>query len=130
MKFLLIYFLVFCNEISSMEISSKKVFSIQQERQTLIVKLGESFLLILPNLGSGGYVIREPPEFDPQKLTLQKIEKNPPSDPDKEGDFGSFEWTFRAIEEGFTCLVVRASRPWEKGKSPIVIFEASVQVKP
>lgn len=74
-------------------------------------------------------MIREPPEFDPQKLILQKMEKNPPSDPSKEGDFGNFEWTFRAIKEGFSCLVVRASRPWEKGTSPIVIFEASVQVK-
>jgi len=113
-----------------MERCSKKVFSIQQEGQILIVKLGESFMLILPNLGSGGYVIRGPPEFDPQKLTLQKMEKNPPSDPSKEGDFGSFEWTFRAIEEGLSFLIVRASRPWEKGKSPIVMFEASVQVKP
>lgn len=113
-----------------MERSSKKVFSIQQERQTLIVTLGESFLLILPNPGSGGYVIREPPEFDPQKLILQKIEKNPPSDQRKEGYFGNFEWTFRAIEEGSSSLVIQASRPWEKGKSPIVIFEASVQVKP
>ena len=75
-------------------------------------------------------MIQEPPEFDPQKLTLQKMEKNPQSDPSKEGDFGSFGWTFRAIEEGLSSLIVRASRHWEKGNSPIVIFEASVQVKP
>jgi predicted secreted protein len=113
-----------------MDNNSKKVFSIQQKGQNLIVKPGESFLLLLPNPGAGGYVIQEPPEFDPQKLTLQKMEKNPPSDPSKEGAFGNFEWTFRATEEGLSSLVVRASRPWEKGKLPIIIFEASVQVKP
>jgi predicted secreted protein len=84
-------------------------------------------MLILPNPGSGGYVVRDP-EFDPQILTLQKMEKKHPSDPGKEGDFGSLEWTFQTKKEGISALIVRAFRPWEKDKAPVVIFEASVHV--
>ena len=72
-----------------------KVLSVQHKGQILEVKPGESFLLIVPNPGSGGYVVRDP-EFDPQILILQKTEKKPPSDPSRHGDFGSFEWTFQA----------------------------------
>ena len=104
-----------------------KVISAKHNGQALKAKPGESFMLILPNPGSGGYVVRDP-EFDPQILTLQKMEKKHPSDPGREGDFGSLEWTFRAIKEGISPIIVRAFRPWEKDKAPVVIFEASVHV--
>ena len=68
------------------------------------------------------------PEFDPQILTLQKMERRPPSERRKEGDFGYFEWTFRAEKEGLSTLIVRAARPWEKDKASILIFEALVKV--
>ena len=92
------------------------------------MKPGESFLLILPNPGSGGYVVHELPEVDPEILSFEKMEKKPPSKPDRAGDFGSIEWSFRAKKEGISALTIRASRPWEKSKAPIVLFEASIQV--
>ena len=70
----------------------------------------------------------DPSEFDPQILILQKMEKKPPSDPNRDGDFGSIEWTFRGKKEGFSSIIIRAFRPWEKDKAPTVIFEASVHV--
>jgi predicted secreted protein len=108
--------------------SSVKVLSVQDKGQVFQVKLGESFLVSLPNPGSGGYVVQDTPEFDAEVLILQKMEKRPPSDPHREGDFGTLEWTFRAKKEGFSVLIVRASRPWEKDKPPRVIFEASIHV--
>ena len=104
-----------------------RVISSEHNGQRLKAKPSESFVLVLHNPASGGYLVRDP-EFDPQILSLQKMEKKPPSDPSREGDFGSFEWTFRAIEEGISVLIVRAFRPWEKEKPPTVIFEASIQV--
>jgi predicted secreted protein len=110
-----------------MEKGTIKIFSNKHHGQTLEIKPGESFMLILPNPGSGGYIVQDP-EFDSQILTLQKMEKKPPSDPRKEGDFGSLEWTFNAKKEGISALIIRAFRPWEKDKAPIVIFEASIEV--
>ena len=111
-----------------MESRPMRVFSVQHKGQIFEVNSGESFLLILPNPGSGGYVVLDPPEFDPQILILQNMEKKPPSDPSRQGDFGRFEWTFQAKKEGISAIVVRAFRPWEKDKAPVVIFEASVHV--
>ena len=105
-----------------------RVLSVQHKGRIFEVNPGESFALILPNPGSGGYVVLDPPEFDPQILILHKIEKKPPSDPGRQGDFGRFEWTFRAKKEGISAIVVRAFRPWEKDKSPVMIFEASIHV--
>jgi predicted secreted protein len=122
-------FLAFSQEISTVEKDPSKVFSVQHRGQILDVRPGESFMLILPNPGSGGYMVRDP-EFNSQILTLQKMKKKPPSDAGREGDFGGFEWTFRARKEGISFLIVRAFRPWEKDKTPLVIFEASVRVSP
>lgn len=119
--------LVFCDKILAMERRSMKIFSVQHKGQILEVKPGESFMLILPNPGSGGYVVRDP-EFDLEILSFEKMEKKPPSEPHRAGDFGSIEWSFRAKKEGISALTIRASRPWEKDKAPIVIFEASVRV--
>ncbi len=113
-----------------MERRPMKVLLVQYKGQILEVNPGESFLLIFPNPGSGGYVVLDPPEFDDQILILQKMEKQPPSDPGRQGDFGKFEWTFRAKKEGISAIVVRAFRHWEKDKAPVVIFEASVHVIP
>jgi predicted secreted protein len=74
-------------------------------------------------------VVRDP-EFDPEILSFEKMEKKPPSEPARAGDFGSIEWTFRAKKRGISALTIRAFRPWEKDKAPIVIFEASVHVTP
>ena len=120
--------LVLCNKTLSMENRPMRVLSVQDKGHILEITSGESFLLILPNPGSGGYVVLDPPEFDPQILILQKMEKKPPSDPGRQGDFGKFEWTFQAKKEGMSAIVVRAFRPWEKNKAPVVIFEASVRV--
>ena len=122
------YSLVLCNKILPMENHPMRVLSVQHKGRIFEVNPGESFALILPNPGSGGYVVLDPPEFDPQILILHKMEKKPPSDPGRQGDFGSFEWTFQAKKEGISIIVVRAFRPWEKDKSPVVIFEASVHV--
>jgi predicted secreted protein len=105
-----------------------RILSVQHKGQILEVTPGEFFLLILPNPGSGGYVVLDPPEFDPQILILHKMEKKPPSDPSRQGDFGRFEWTFQATKEGISAIVVRAFRPGEKDKASVVIFEASVHV--
>lgn len=120
--------LVLCNKTLSMERRPMKVLSVQDKGHILEVNPGESFLLILPNPGSGGYVVLDPPEFDPQILILHKMEKKLPSDPSRHGDFGSFEWTFQAKKEGISAIVVRAFRPWEKDRAPVVIFEASIHV--
>ncbi len=118
---------VFCDKTLPVERDLMKVLSIQHKGQTVEVKPGEFFLLILPNPGSGGYMIQDP-EFDSHILTLTKVEKKPASEPSREGDFGSFEWTFLAKGEGVSPIIVRAFRPWEKGKAPVVLFEASVRV--
>ena len=120
--------LVLCNKTLPMESRPMRVLSVQDKGQIFEVNPGESFLLIFSNPGSGGYVVLDPPEFDPQILILHKMEKKPPSDPGRQGDFGSFEWTFQAKKEGISIIVVRAFRPWEKDKVPVVIFEASVHV--
>jgi hypothetical protein len=93
--------LVLCNKTLAMESRPMRVLSVQDKGQVFEVNSGESFLLILPNPGSGGYVVLDPPEFDPQILILHKMEKKPPSEP---------------------------GRPGDKDKAPVVIFEASVRV--
>lgn len=125
--FLCFEFLGFSQERSTVKEALPRVFSGQDQSQTLSVAIGESFVVMLSNPGSGGYLVQDP-EFDSQILTLQKMEKKPPSDPGRGGDFGSFEWTFVAKKQGISLLIVRAFRPWEKDKAPTVIFEASVQV--
>lgn len=116
------------NKIFSMGTRHMKVLSIEQTGETLKVKPGESFLLILPDPGSGGYVVRDTPEFDSGILVLVKMERKPPSDSRRAGDFGSLEWTFRAKKEGVSPIVIRASRPWEREKASVIIFETSVLV--
>ena len=120
-------FSVLSQASSIVEKDSTKVFSVQHRGQVLYIRPGEFFVLMLPNPGSGGYVIQDP-EFNPQILTLQEMKKKPPSDAGREGDFGGFEWRFRARQEGISSLIVRAIRPWEKDRAPVVIFEAAVQV--
>ena len=124
---LCLQFLAFSQEVTTAEKNPTKVFSVEDQGQVLSLTTGESFMLVLPNPGSGGYLVQDP-EFDPQILILQKMEKKPPSDPNRAGDFGSFEWTFVAKKRGISSLIVRAFRPWEKDKAPTVIFEAIVQV--
>ncbi|MBC2696424.1 MAG: protease inhibitor I42 family protein [Desulfobacteraceae bacterium] len=120
--------LVLCNKTLPMESRPMKVLSVQDKAQIFEIPLDVSFLLILPNPGSGGYVFVDTPEFDPQILILQNLEKKPPSDPDGQGNFGVFEWTFRAKKEGISAIVIRAFRPWEKDNAPMVIFKTSVHV--
>lgn len=120
--------LVYRDKVLSMDKRPIKVLTVQHKGQVLDLNPGESFLLVLNNPGSGGYIVQEPPEFDPQILILLKMEKKPPSDPNRDGDFGRLEWTFEAIKEGISAIIVRASRPWERGKAPIVLFEGSVLV--
>ena len=110
-----------------MESNPSKLFSVEDQGQILSLTTGESFMLVLPNPGSGGYLLQDP-EFDSQILTVQKVEKKPPSAPYRSGDFGSFEWTFVAKKRGISALIIRAFRPWETDKAPIVIFEATLQV--
>jgi predicted secreted protein len=105
-----------------------RVVSIQHEGKTVELKVGESFVLILPNPGSGGYRVISAPEFDDRILNLQKTEKKPPFQGGRQGDFGSIEWTFRAIREGRSVIFIRAHRPWEKDKAPLVVFEVSIRV--
>ncbi len=124
----LLFFLVFPEKIFPMESCFGKVLSVQHKGQTILVKSGESFLLTLPNPGAGGYLVHDP-EFNSQILTLFQKEKKPSSEANREGDFGSLEWTFQAEREGVSMLIIRASRPWEKDKTPKVIFEASIEVR-
>ena len=118
---------IFIDKTLPIERNTTKVISIQHKGQTFEVKLRESFILVLPNPGAGGYVLKDP-EIDSQILTLMKMEKKPASEPNKVGDFGSFEWTFLPKEKGVSPIIVRAFRPWEREKAPIVLFEATVQV--
>ena len=104
-----------------------KVFSVRHHGKVLHVKPGECFSLILANPGSGGYTVRDP-EFDSSVLVLQEMKKRPPSDAAGGGDFGVFEWTFLPIKEGRSRLIVRAFRPWEKDKTHMILFSATVDV--
>jgi predicted secreted protein len=89
-----------------------KIFSGQNKGRVFQLKPGESLLLILSNTGSGGYVVHDLPEFDPEIISFEKMEKKPPSEPDRVGDFGSIEWSFRAKKEGIPALTIRTARPW------------------
>jgi len=108
--------------------SPEQVLTTQQNGQTIELKPGECFLLVLHNPGSGGYILQDPPEFDSRILVLRKTEKEPALGANKEGNFGKHMWTFQAKKEGRSSVVILASRPWEKEKAPTVIFEASVTV--
>ena len=119
--------LAFSQEITTVEKNPTKVFSVEDQGQILSLTTGESFMLVLRNPGSGGYLVQDP-EFDSQILILQKMEREPPSDPNRAGDFGSFEWIFVAKKRGISTLIIRAFRPWETDKAPTVIFEAIIQV--
>lgn len=123
----LLFSFVFPEKIFPMESCFTKVLSLQHKGQTILVKSGESFLLTLPSPGAGGYLVHDP-EFNSQILTLLKKEKKSPSEASGEGDFGSLEWSFLAKEKGISTIIVQASRPWERGKVPIVLFEVSIQV--
>lgn len=118
---------IFCGNTLPADGGVTRLLSNQDKGQTFEVKSGESFLLVLPNPGSGGYVVHNP-EFDTEILTLVKIEKKSPSDPNRAGDFGSLEWTFLGKGKGISPIIIRAFRPWEAGKAPILLFEASVRV--
>lgn len=120
--------LIFCDELVSMEIRPPKVLSAEHRGKIVDLEVGEIFLIILPNPGAGGYVVQDSPEFDHQILALQKMEKKPPMDQSREGDFGTIEWTFRAQKQGVSPIVVRASRPWEPLKSQTTLFEVTIHV--
>jgi predicted secreted protein len=111
-----------------MEIRPNKVLSAEHRGQIVDLEVGETFLIILPNPGAGGYVVQDSPEFDPQIIALKKMEKKPPMDRSREGDFGTIEWTFRARKQGVSPIVVRAFRPWEPLKSQITLFEVTIYV--
>lgn len=119
--------IVFPAKILTVERNHTKIFSIQHQKQTIEAKTGESFLIVLPNPGAGGYIVQDP-EFDSQILKLLKMDKKPPSESNRVGDFGSFEWTFLGREEGISKIVIRAFRPWERDKAPIILFKAIVRI--
>ena len=106
-----------------------RVLTILDKGKIIQIESGKSFLLILRNPGSGGYVVKDPPEVDSQILDFLRTErKEPKGSTNMDGDFGEIVWTFQAKKTGESHIIVRALRPWERNKEPIVIFETLIQV--
>jgi len=105
-----------------------QILTILNKGQTIPIKTGNSFMLVLNNPGSGGYIVQDPPEFDPQVLNLLKMESRASKNSNLDGNFGEIVWTFQGSKQGDSHIKVKAFRPWEKNKKPIAIFEATIKV--
>lgn len=105
-----------------------RVLTILDKGQIIQIEAGKSFLLVLGNPGSGGYVVKDPPQVDSQILDFLKTERIEPKGSNMDGNFGEIVWTFQAKKAGESHIIVKASRPWERNKEPIVIFETLIQV--
>jgi predicted secreted protein len=99
----------------------------EQNGKTVSVEMGSTVRLVLPNPGSGGYLIEGTPDFDADVLSLEETRTVRPGDSAGAGNFGRLEWTFTAVGGGPTELAVRAKRPWEK--EPVLLFLATVIVR-
>jgi len=121
-------FPVFSQQIKAREEPPVNVFTHKQHGQPINLQRSESFVLVLPNPGAGGYVVQDP-EFDSDVLVLQKTDKRLAGDPTRGGDFGQYAWTFFGKRQGESSLIIKASRPWEKNKAGKVLFETAVHVR-
>jgi predicted secreted protein len=113
-----------------MERRCLKILNQQDHGRIISMKQGECFLLILSNPGSGGYLFQDPPEYDRDVLRLSETNRISPPQTGGGGNFGSYEWVFQAERPGTSGIVIRAARPWEKGKSQIEMFKANIEVTP
>ncbi len=105
-----------------------QILTILNKGQTLPIKTGNFFMVVLNNPGSGGYIVQDPPEFDPQVLNLLKMESRASKNSNLDGNFGEIVWTFQASKQGDSHIKIKAVRPWEKNKKSIEIFEATIMV--
>ena len=105
-----------------------QILTILNKGQTLPIKTGNFFMVVLNNPGSGGYIVQDPPEFDPQVLNLLKMESRASKNSNLDGNFGEIVWTFQASKQGDSHIKIKAIRPWEKNKKSIEIFEATIMV--
>ena len=105
-----------------------QILTILNKGQTLPIKTGNFFMVVLNNPGPGGYIVQDPPEFDPQVLNLLKMESRASKNSNLDGNFGEIVWTFQASKQGDSHIKIKAVRPWEKNKKSIEIFEATIMV--
>lgn len=96
---------------------------------TVTLRVGEHLILDLRNPASGGYT-QISPDYDPAVLKMLSRKQVPPQPAPKPrlGDFGRIILKWQAENPGETELIVRISRPWEKGKSPLPYVRLKVLV--
>jgi len=63
------------------------------------------------------------------QLASQEFRQGDVAQPQMVGAGGQEVWTFKAVGEGKTNLVLEYSRPWEGGEKAIETFTATVTVK-
>jgi predicted secreted protein len=107
------------------------VLTEQDTGRTVSLKVGERLILDLRNPASGGYS-EIAPDYDHAVLQLISRKPVPPeaATQPRLGDFGRIILIWQARSPGETALLVRISRPWEKGKSPLVYVKLKVRVSP
>ena len=118
-----------CGSGAGVQETDVREFTSELQGQTIAVELAEEFLIRIPNPGSGGYLLLEEPQYEAGILSIIDLTKIPAEKGDRDGNFGQFEWRFKAESPGTSPLAVNAFRPWEGPESAIVVFEAVVIVK-
>jgi predicted secreted protein len=95
--------------------------------KTLIIKLGESFVLTLPDRVDGGFRYNKE-QYDSTVLRLDKHYQGAPTPDARPGRPGSATWEFIAVKKGKSILKLTVSRPWAATDS-ITNFQNIVLVK-
>lgn len=80
----------------------------------MIIKPGDSLLLDMRNPGSGGYEFVGA-GFNPDLLELEYFHIINP-DSDMAGDFGRWQFVFKALKEGDDIITIHIKRPGEQIK--------------
>jgi predicted secreted protein len=108
---------------------SRKIITEQDNGKTIILKVGERFVLNLRNPASGGYDVVTP-VYDAHILKLVSRKDLPPEPTPfpKAGDFGKIVFTGEAAAVGETDLTVQIAREWEKQKPPLDYLQVRIRV--
>jgi predicted secreted protein len=95
----------------------------------LDLRVGQSRSLVLPSLGTSGYVWQEEVVGQPGVADVSLARGFPPgTQPPAVGVSAPETLTIRALEPGEATLLLRQARPWEHDQPPIREAQITVSV--
>lgn len=93
--------------------------SFDDSGQPIELTIGQEFKIALDSNPTTGYLWRLSQPQDETIVTFVGDKYEIPTTPGRVAGGGKHIWTFRAVGQGHTVIVLEYCRPWEKGVAPI-----------